>query len=89
MYSKTYPPPPDLGDPPDAVAQWAKHVVDSWNLTPKERTVCDLILKGLHTEEIASVLGNGDKTVKHHIAVIFKKAGVGSRAELFSEILRL
>jgi len=58
-------------------------------LQAKEREVCDLVLKGLTTLEIAGVTGNTDKTLKLHIARIFRKAHVTSRAELFAELLRL
>lgn len=83
------PPPPDLGDPPDVIREWAEKVVQSWGLTPAEREVCDMLLKGLTDLEVAEALGRNPKTVKHQMWVIRKKAGVDSRAELFAEILRL
>lgn len=84
----TYPEPADVGNPPEELRVWTDRVIESWNLTRKEREVCELILKGLSTIEIAKNLGNTDKTMKHHIASIFHKAHVGSRAELFAEIIR-
>jgi len=64
-------------------------VIASWDLTRKQREVCDLLLKGLATKEICSVTGNTEKTMKHHINSIFRKAHVSSRSELFAEICRL
>lgn len=88
MPKPIYPVPADVGNPPDELQAWTDRVVASWNLTTKERVVCDCLLKGLSTLEMAGALGNTDKTLKHHIATIFSKAHVGSRSELFAEILR-
>ncbi len=85
----TYPEPPDLGDPPTVVREWCEKVIASWKLTPKETEVCHLILQGYLTKEMAGLLGNTDKTLKHHIATIYKKAHVDSRAALFAELIRL
>lgn len=88
MPQPIYPEPVDVGAPPEEVRAWTDRVLASWNLTKKEHDVCELILKGLSTVEIASALGNTDKTLKHHIATIFRKAHVHTRAELFAEILQ-
>jgi DNA-binding CsgD family transcriptional regulator len=85
----TYPPPPDVGEPPDVIREWAEKVIASWGLTPKQSEVCHYMLQGFSTCEIAGFTGNSDKTLKHHIATIFKKAHVSTRAELFAEIIRL
>ena len=84
----SYPEPIDVGMPPEEIRMWTDRVVATWNLTPKETEVCEAMLKGLTTKEIADLLGNTEKTLKHHIASIFKKAHVGSRGEMFAEILR-
>ncbi len=89
LAKKSYPAPPDMGDPPDVIRDWAEKIITSWGLTPKETEVCHLILKGFSTKELAEVTGNTEKTLKHHIASIFGKAHVTSRAELFAEIFRL
>ena len=86
---KDYPMPPIIGDPPDAIREWAEKVIASWDLTTREREVADLVLQGFSTPEIAEMTGITDKTLKNHINTIFKKAHVGSRAELFSTILWL
>ena len=86
--SITYPRPIDVGLPPEEFREFTNRVIDSWNLTPKERDVCEALLKGLTTREMALLLGNTEKTLKHHIATIFKKAHVSSRGEFFAEFIR-
>lgn len=55
---------------------------DSWNLTPAEREVGLLLLKGLSAQEIADIRGSAEKTIRHQTTSIFKKAGIKSRQEL-------
>ncbi len=55
-------------------------------LTGKEVDVCTLMVKGLSTKEMATALGNTEKTLKHHIASIFHRFHVASRMELISVI---
>ena len=52
-------------------------------LTEREGEIARLVLKGLPSLEIASVLGSSDKTVRQHISRIYEKFGVSSRPELF------
>lgn len=52
-------------------------------LTEREAEVARLVLKGLPSAEIATVLGAGDKTVRQHISRIYEKCGVSSRPEFF------
>ena len=52
-------------------------------LTDRETEVARLVLKGLPSAEIATVLGSSDKTVRQHISRIYEKCGVSSRPELF------
>ncbi len=72
--------------PPPEISEWKDYKLNQVKLTPKELFCTNLMLKGLTTKEMASVSGNTEKTLKHHIASIFKKFGVSSRAELFHEI---
>lgn len=53
-----------------------------WNLTPSEREVAFLLLKGLSLKEISTVRGTAERTVRHHTLAIYAKAGVTGRAEL-------
>ena len=55
---------------------------DSHALTPAQDQVARLWLRGLRVGEIASARGCRRSTVRKHIEVIYRKSGVGSRAEL-------
>jgi len=55
---------------------------DRWNLTPAEREVALLILKGLGHKEAAEVLGRSERTVRQHAVSVYRKSGLGGRAEL-------
>jgi FixJ family two-component response regulator len=51
-------------------------------LTPRERDVCLLVVRGLLNKQIAGELGIAEKTVKIHRASVVSKLAVGSVAEL-------
>ena len=70
-------------DEPRGLGHFVERALDRAELTAKEREVARLLLKGLSTKEMAGVTGNTEKTLKHHIASIFHKFDVASRAELF------
>jgi DNA-binding NarL/FixJ family response regulator len=55
-------------------------------LTEREAEVARLVLKGLPSLEIATVLGASDKTVRQHISRIYEKCGVSSRPEFFNYV---
>jgi FixJ family two-component response regulator len=57
-------------------------------LTPRERDVCVLVLRGLLNKQVAGELGISDKTVKIHRANAMAKLEVGSVAELSSLVER-
>jgi DNA-binding NarL/FixJ family response regulator len=52
-------------------------------LTDREAEVAHLVLKGLPSAEIGSVLGASEKTIRQHISRIYEKCGVSSRPEFF------
>lgn len=52
------------------------------SLTPREREVVDAIAKGYTYRQAASKLGMKVKTLETHMAHIFEKLGVATRAEL-------
>lgn len=56
-------------------------------LTTREDDVLDLMAKGLHTHEIADVLGISDETVKTHVKSVFRKLGVSDRVEAVREAI--
>jgi DNA-binding CsgD family transcriptional regulator len=53
-----------------------------WELTPAEREVAVLLLKGQSHKEIAAATGRSERTVRQHAIAAYHKAGVGGRAEL-------
>jgi DNA-binding CsgD family transcriptional regulator len=55
-----------------------------WRLTPAERDVAWLSLKGVDLAEIAVLRGSANGTVRAQLARIYEKAGVTSRAQLAS-----
>ncbi|TSC34073.1 helix-turn-helix transcriptional regulator [Corallococcus sp. Z5C101001] len=61
-------------------------VLQGWreSLTPKEREVAECLLKGLANKDIAGSVECSEQTVKKHVASIFRKVGVGSRAEFIA-----
>ena len=54
----------------------------AWHLTPTEREVALLLLKGYGHKQIAGMTGRGERTVRQHAGVVYEKAGLGGRAEL-------
>jgi DNA-binding CsgD family transcriptional regulator len=57
---------------------------DSWALTPSERDVALLAIKGLSIAEIAGVRRTKEGTVKAQCSAIYSKAGVTGRQQLLS-----
>ena len=55
-----------------------------WGLTPAERDVALFAIKGLSTQEIASVRKTSKGTVKAQTNAIYRKAGVSGRPQLLS-----
>ena len=76
-----------IWESPKGLSGLVERFVHIHSLTSKEKEIVRLILKGLSNQDIASVLGNTEKTIKHHISVIFEKCGVHSRTELINCIL--
>lgn len=53
-----------------------------WGLTPAEQEVALLLVKGLSLKEAAQVRGTSERTVRQQALAVYRKAGVGGRAEL-------
>ena len=56
--------------------------LDGWRLSPAEKEVAFLLLKGLGLREIAELRGTHEKTVRAQSASIYAKAGLAGRSEL-------
>ena len=55
---------------------------DLWSLTPAEADVAGLLLKGASLREIASLRRTSEATIRQQAQSIYRKSGLGSRAEL-------
>ena len=53
-----------------------------WNLTPAEKEVAFLLLKGLSFKEIAPTRGASERTVRQQALGVYAKSGLAGRAEL-------
>ena len=58
------------------------HARQAARFTVPEAEVVALILDGLRNKEIAQRLGISEGTVKHHVGIVFLKAGCRSRVQL-------
>lgn len=56
--------------------------LEAWGLTPAEREVALLLLKGHGHKQIAALTGRSERTVRQHAVAIYDKSGLGGRAEL-------
>ena len=59
----------------------------SWQLTPSERDVALLAIKGLSITEIANLRNTREGTVKAQCAAVYRKAGVSGRAQLLAHFI--
>jgi len=63
-----------------------------WQLTPVEKEVALLLVKGLSNAEIAQVRSKSEKTISHQASSVYKKANVQGRHELaalfFEELIQ-
>ncbi len=57
------------------------HTAPGADLTPRERTVLEMLGQGLTNREIAQRLYLSEKTVKRHVTVVMQKLGVRNRVE--------
>jgi RNA polymerase sigma factor (sigma-70 family) len=58
-------------------------------LTPRERQVFDLVVKGLLNKQIAAELGASEQTIKVHRARVMEKMEVASVAELVQAAVKI
>ncbi|HEX9105004.1 MAG TPA: LuxR C-terminal-related transcriptional regulator [Polyangia bacterium] len=55
---------------------------DHWQLSPAEREIALLLLKGLSLKEVAAARQTSERTVRQQALGIYRKAGLAGRAEL-------
>ncbi|HYG69874.1 MAG TPA: LuxR family transcriptional regulator [Anaeromyxobacteraceae bacterium] len=55
---------------------------ERWALSPAEREVALLLLKGLSLKEIAELRATSERTARQQSLAVYRKAGLGGRAEL-------
>jgi DNA-binding NarL/FixJ family response regulator len=53
-----------------------------WGLTPTEREIALLLMKGHSHKRIANLTGRKERTVRQHSVVIYQKAGLSGRSGL-------
>lgn len=61
---------------------------DEWQLTPTEREVALMLLKGYGHKQIAGLTDRSERTVRQHAGVVYEKSGLGGRAELAAYFLQ-
>jgi DNA-binding NarL/FixJ family response regulator len=87
-----YVPPTVLGRAAQAPALPAKRPLrrlSELGLTPRQREVCALMVKGRAVKQIARELGISPATVKAHLQPILRSLGVGNRTEAIVALHRL
>ena len=60
----------------------------TWHLTPTEREIALMVLKGYGLKEIAALTTRSERTVRQHASMVYAKAGLGGRAELAAYFLK-
>jgi DNA-binding CsgD family transcriptional regulator len=71
----------------DGLARAMDVQFSAWRLTPAEREVALLLLKGYSHKQVAQATGRGERTARQHAASVYHKAGLDSRAELAAYFL--
>lgn len=70
-----------------SIKSWLENNIKNYNLTPREKEVVFLILKGYKNFEIAQELFISENTVKKHLSNIFSRCDVHSKTELIGLLL--
>ena len=58
-------------------------------LTPREKEIFDMLVKGKDTKEIALSLVISEKTVRNHISNVIQKLGVKGRSQSILELIKI
>lgn len=70
-----------------ALADLIETRFEQWDLTPSERDVALLAIKGFDVAEIAAIRGTAEGTVRAQLAKIYAKSSVTNRAQLVSQFI--
>ena len=54
----------------------------TWQLTPAERETALFLLKGYSHKQVAELTERSERTVRQHAVAVYRKSGLGGRAEL-------
>lgn len=60
---------------------------DDWTMTPAERDVALLILKGFSHKEIASLRSTSERTIRQQAQSVYRKSGLGGKNALSAYFL--
>lgn len=66
----------------DGLARAMSDQFDAWELTPSEREVALLLLKGYSHKGVAKLTDRSAQTARQHAASVYRKSGLSGRAEL-------
>lgn len=66
----------------DGLSEAIDRQLSIWNLTPAEKEVAFLLLKGMSLKEIAGIRGTAEKTARVQSMSIYSKSGLAGRSEL-------
>ncbi len=55
-----------------------------WRLSPRQKEAAALLLKGIHHQQIAAMMGITEKTLKCVLTVVYKKSGAVNQAEFMA-----
>lgn len=61
--------------------------LEEWKLSPSEKEISLLILKGLSLKEIAEIRGVSERTVRQQSVSVYQKSNLAGRAELSAYFL--
>ena len=61
--------------------------LEEWHLSPSEKEIALLLLKGLSLKEVAEVRGVSERTARQQSVSIYQKSGLAGRAELSAYFL--
>lgn len=67
--------------------KYLKHQFDEWELSPTEKNITILVIKGFGNQEIAEIRGTTESTVKSQMSSIFRKTKTTSRNQLVTWML--